>query len=226
MKRVYQLLPEKWALENLRRRRMKVTRFNDLNDPFELLAAELSRLEERRRFNRWRRSVSAKFGLLCFSEKWENPLLWSHYADRHRGLCLGFDVPVDELQTVNYLDRRWTFRDLVPEKIRPGPLFCMKFSDWQYEEECRRIITLADARKDGVHLFWPFGPDLMLRQVIVGPRSKVTKRLLKEVLGDDLKHVELTRSRLAFRKFRVVTNLRSWKKQESSEGPPGSVRRP
>ena len=75
----------------------------------------------------------------------------------------------------------------------------------------RRIITLADARKDGDHFFWPFGPDLMLRQVIVGPRSKVTKRLLKEVLGDDLKHVELTRSRLAFRTFRVVANLRGWK---------------
>ena len=222
MKRVYQLLPEKWALVNLRRRRIKVTRFNDLNDPFELLAAELSRQEERLRFNRWRRSVSARFGLLCFSERWENPLLWSHYADRHRGLCLGFDVPVGELQSVKYLDRRWTLSDLVPEKTGPGPLFCTKFSDWKYEEECRRIITLADARKDGDHFFWPFGPDLMLRQVIVGPRSKVTKHLLKEVLGADLKHVQLTRSRLAFRTFRVVANLRGWKRQEPSEGTPGA----
>lgn len=222
MKRVYQLLHEKWAHVNLRHRRMKVTRFNDLNDPFELLAAELSRHEERVRFNRWRRSVSAKFGLLCFSERWENPLLWSHYADRHRGLCLAFDVPDAELRSVKYLDRRWTLSDLVPEKSRPGPLFCMKFSDWKYEEECRRIITLADARKDGDHFFWPFGHDLMLRQVIAGPRSKVTKQLLKEVLGDDVKHVELMRARLAFRTFRVVANLRGWTKQKSSEGKPGA----
>ena len=217
MKRVYQLLPEKWGLLNLRRRRMKVTRFNELNDPFELLAAELSGHEDRARFNRWRRNVNAKFGLLCFSERWENPSLWSHYADRHRGLCLGFDVPVDELRSVMYLDGRWTLSDLVPEKTGPGPLFCMKFSDWKYEEECRRIITLADALNDGDHFFWPFGPDLMLRQVIVGPRSKVTKGLLKEVLGDDLQHVELTRSRLAFRTFRVVANLRGWKKQKPLE---------
>ena len=222
MKRVYQLLPEKWAIANLRRRRIKVTRFNDLNDPFELLAAELSRQEERLRFNRWRRSVSARFGLLCFSERWENPLLWSHYADKHRGLSLGFDVPVGELQRVKYLDKRWTLSDLVPEKTGPGPLFCTKFSDWKYEEECRRIITLVDARKDGDHFFWPFGPDLILRQVIVGPRSKVTKHLLKEVLGADLRNLQLTRSRLAFRTFRVVANLRGWKRQESSEGTPGA----
>ena len=189
---------------------MKVTRFDDLNDPFELLAVELSKPEERLQFKRWKRSVSAKFGLLCFSKGWENPVLWSHYADRHRGLCLGFDVPAGELQKVKYLDERWQLTDLVPENIRPGPLFCMKFSDWKYEDECRRIITLANTCKDGDHYFWPFGPDLMLRQVIAGQRSNITKGYLKEILRDDLAHVQLTKARLAFRTFQVIANQKGW----------------
>ena len=164
---------------------MRVTRFNDLNDPFELLAVELLHHEERLQFSWWRRSVDAKFGLFCFS-------------------------------------KRWQLSDLIPENNRPEPLFCMKFSDWKYEDECRRIITLADAREDGAHHFWIFGPDLMLRQVIAGPRSKVTKGLLKEIFGDDLKHAQLTKARLAWQTFRVVANLRGWRQLSSRTGTPAA----
>ena len=220
MKRVYHLLPEKWALGNLKKRRIKVTRFNEMNDPFELLGVELSRPEERQRFGRWRRSASAKFGLLCFSRNWANPVLWSHYADRHRGLCLGFDVPTSELHEVKYLKERWQLTNLLPEKVQPGPLFCVKFRDWEYEDEWRRIITLAEAREENERHFWPFGPDLVLREVIAGPRCKVTKNILKATLGEGLKQVEVTKARLAFHTFRVVPNKQGWSNRRSRERTP------
>ena len=40
MTRVYHLLAKEWALDDLDRRRLKIARFDDLNDPFELLAVE------------------------------------------------------------------------------------------------------------------------------------------------------------------------------------------
>jgi len=45
-------------------------------------------------------------GLLRFSRDWHNPVLWSHYASRHTGLCLGFDVPDDCLGPVSYSRKR------------------------------------------------------------------------------------------------------------------------
>jgi hypothetical protein len=31
-----------------------------------------------------------KFGIICFSQHPDNILMWSHYTDHHRGICLGF----------------------------------------------------------------------------------------------------------------------------------------
>lgn len=30
------------------------------------------------------------WGVSCFSKEWDNLLLWSHYADSHKGICIGF----------------------------------------------------------------------------------------------------------------------------------------
>jgi len=35
-------------------------------------------------------------GFICLSGTWKEPLLWSHYADRHRGMCLGFEINGEE----------------------------------------------------------------------------------------------------------------------------------
>ena len=48
-----------------------------------------------------------EMGLLCFSRNWTHPLLWSHYASKHEGICLGFDLKRgSELQEVQYEDKR------------------------------------------------------------------------------------------------------------------------
>jgi hypothetical protein len=44
-------------------------------------------------------------GVCCFSTTHSNPLLWSHYGDQHRGLCVGYDVmrrPRPRLRKVLY----------------------------------------------------------------------------------------------------------------------------
>ncbi len=74
--------------------------------------------------------------------------------------------------------------------------------------------TLVDAREHRRHHFWPFGPDLILRRVIVGPRSKGR---LKKTLEYDIKRLQLTKARVAYRTFRVVANLRGWRKRRSPE---------
>ena len=121
-------------------------------------------------------------------------------------------MPNSELHEVDYVDERMTFTEIDRDEGQLGSLFRTKFRDWAYEDECRRIINLADAHQEGRHHFWPFGLDLTLREVIAGPRCNITERRLKETLGEELEEVELTQARLAFRTFRVVPDLRGWKK--------------
>ena len=146
--------------------------------------------------------VSARLGT--------NPVLWSHYADKHRGLCLGFDVKANDVQDVTYLDERCMLPESLRTTAQPGPLFLSKGKDWAYETECRRIVDLSEARQEGEHHFWPFGDDLLLREVVAGPRCGLSEGCLRRILGADFKDVHLTKARLGFRRFEVVPNRLGW----------------
>src|SRR5258708_5261462 len=96
--RVYYFTKTCWALDSIEHRRLKVCRFGDLNDPFELFSCKQSDKDRRRTFRRWVTSINEQIGLLCFSSSWRESLMWSHYSDRHKGLCLGFDVTDESLR--------------------------------------------------------------------------------------------------------------------------------
>jgi hypothetical protein len=46
----------------------------------------------RKASKQFRAAVNASQGLLCFGADWSSSVMWSHYADKHKGICLGFDV--------------------------------------------------------------------------------------------------------------------------------------
>src|SRR5258706_10147132 len=146
--RVYHFLSAENALSNLALKRMRVSRIRDLNDPFELLAAKLDEKQYRDGLRNWRTAFNETNGLLCFSKKWENPVLWSHYAVKHRGICLGFDLSDDLAEEMRYIPDRLPIRfvDDDPQKgleesfVRD--LLRTKFLHWQYEEEVRVFLRL------------------------------------------------------------------------------------
>jgi hypothetical protein len=104
--RVFHFIDEEFGLEDLRRRRLKIATLNELNDPFELFSINLSDEAIRKAFKETKDELSVNHGLFCFSRDWHNPVQWSHYAAKHRGLCLGFDVPDEHLGRVNYSRKR------------------------------------------------------------------------------------------------------------------------
>jgi hypothetical protein len=110
--------------------RLKVARIDDVNDPFELQAMNCMRKDVRKAIADFRASQNEKIGLLCFSQAWKNPVLWSHYADRHRGICLGFDI-----------DRTLAARGESPAGIRPAMhprwLRCSSITYAQYSQSSR-----------------------------------------------------------------------------------------
>ena len=90
--RAYHLTSGEHGISDIELRRLKVARFSEVNDPFELLALNFHDPRTRKLTKRFRDSHNNKTGLLCFSANWANPVLWSHCATRHEGNCLGFDL--------------------------------------------------------------------------------------------------------------------------------------
>jgi len=75
----YHFTSAKNGLKNLENRRIKASTLDKLNDPFELLGVELSDKDLRSSIKEMKSKIAKKFGILCFSETWNNPVQWGHY---------------------------------------------------------------------------------------------------------------------------------------------------
>ena len=80
------------GLAAIRTQKYKLSTFDNLNDPFELFAVDFADPEIRRLFRGFKEDFSRRQAMLCCSKSWSSTLLWSHYADRHRGVALELDV--------------------------------------------------------------------------------------------------------------------------------------
>lgn len=101
-----------------------------------------------------RAAVSEQIGVFCLTEDPNHILMWSHYAESHRGFVVGFDTshgffsqraaeaPQFGLQPVQYANTRPGFSpDLDPSR---DPMF-VKSTAWIYEHEWRIVRPLAQA---------------------------------------------------------------------------------
>lgn len=98
-------------------------------------------------------------GVLTLSGRWDSQLMWSHYADSHRGFCIEYDATDNRckfIDKIDYLgDRRIRVSDLCAWKLRRDTCglegfvrsaYFFKAKDWAYEEEWRDISS-----RTGVH---------------------------------------------------------------------------
>jgi hypothetical protein len=102
------------------------------------------------------RSEMATYGVVSLSETYSSVLMWSHYGDHHRGLCLEYDtslMPVPTLGPVDYRAPRavgahdllrWKLEGSVDaEKRVRQTYFQAKSDEWAYEREWRDISQRA-----------------------------------------------------------------------------------
>jgi hypothetical protein len=193
-------------LDDLRHRRLKIARLDDLNEPFDLWAIAQPDRRLRKALRDTKEQMASRFGMLCFSLTWQNPLLWSHYADRHRGLALGFDIDSAQMKEINYVEERPTISPVIGVATVYDLLYT-KYVDWKYEKEARVFTSLEEIDRTSGLYFANFGTQCVLKEVIVGALSEVTGTELRQVIGTtDADQVALTKGRLAFNSFRIVQN--------------------
>ncbi len=208
--RVFHFVNDEFGLDDIRRRRLKVATLDELNDPFELLGIDLGDRALRHAVQKAKSEFSKVSGFLCFSRRWYNPVQWSHYAAKHAGLCLGFDVRDDLLSPMMYSGRRFAVdvQQMRNAQARDPQIFkrilLTKYAHWRYEAEVRLIVHLESQDPATDLYFAEFSDDLRLRQVIVGACSVVSRATVSNALGDLSRSVEVFKGRLAFGAFRVV----------------------
>ena len=85
--------------------------------------------------------------ILCFSEKKDSILMWSHYANSHKGYCIEYEFNVAEriyplIHSVKYAKERYAIsaQDLSDNTKGLIEAICHKAEDWSYECEWRMVI--------------------------------------------------------------------------------------
>jgi hypothetical protein len=210
LRRAFHFLPTLYALDDLRRRRLKIARLDDLNDPFDLWAVAQPDLQLRKGIRDSKQQLAERFGMVCFSLSWQNPLLWSHYAERHRGVVLGFDINEEKIKNVSYVQERPIVNAVDEDFVHH--LLYTKYIDWRYEQEARVFTSLKDKDPESGLYFADFNEDCVLREIIGGPLSSVTERELRGALGEvNQDQMTFKKARLAFNSFQVVTDKRGFR---------------
>ncbi|QKQ26313.1 DUF2971 domain-containing protein [Candidatus Reidiella endopervernicosa] len=166
--RVYYYTAEEFALSNIINERIKISLIDDLNDPFEFLGVDLSNKSFRQAFKAGR-CRSKECGIISFSKDWNNPLMWAHYGDKHKGMCLGFDIHDSHIKEVTYFPERMA-PEVDMEKKYGGltedivvNLMCTKYIGWKYENEVRVIVPLEEKDPSGFY-FTDFKGNMELQE--------------------------------------------------------------
>jgi hypothetical protein len=84
------------------------------------------------------------WSICCFSTDSQNDLMWSHYADNHKGACLIFDTeemsePFQKLSAVLYDDKF----PIIESMDDLSTALLSKRKAWQYEKEWRVITNIS-----------------------------------------------------------------------------------
>lgn len=103
--------------------------------------------------------VFNNYGVFCLSETRTNLLMWSHYANSHKGMVVGFDVThpifnqklgsaenhygieVGGIHRVMYSNYRAT------ESVDATDWYLLKSDEWIYEKEHRLVLPLTQCDK-------------------------------------------------------------------------------
>lgn len=208
--RLYYLTGRNWAEKILREQRFKLSTIEELNDPFELLGAAVGEPKARRAYQMLHRHWTKTIGMLCASRSWESPVMWAHYGDKHRGVCLGFDVVDAEASQVSYRAERLSGllehigrgEHLVEQQMRA--ILTTKFKDWEYEREWRMFAQLDQREAQDGKYYLNFQPHITLREVILGARCDADVRSIAETVTPSKARVEVFKARPAFNRFRIV----------------------
>lgn len=141
--------------------------------------------------------IFSRVGICSFSKRIDSPVMWSHYADEHKGICIEFDLLQVIDQNISLITRDVEYQKVLPEldfvemdkgesALSPrrqssnpyNKMLCTKDVTWEYEKEVRLI------KGDG-HGIANFSPSC-IRSIYFGMRtSERDVKTLRKIMNSD-----------------------------------------
>lgn len=204
---LYHFLSEEHAKDDIINRKLKTSSILDVNDPFEFLNFNLSNHELRPKLEFARMHLNNTCSFVSFSKSWNNPVLWSHYADKHKGVSLGFEINDRLCQEITYsrtrikLDPKKVFdqnymEDMISLALRT------KYIHWIYENEVRIFVDRIDTTS-ALH-YTKFDDEMALKEVILGCRCGSKVKDYTKLVKDYGNYVKVIRARMSLNSYEII----------------------
>ena len=118
------------------------------------------------------KTTANEYGALCLSETWESILMWSHYADSHKGYCIGFKGEQLIKHSVSQFACKINYNNKYPhidpleknQMVNTFKRWQYKAEDWSYEKEYRIVKGLFNGDSNRYLIF----PDNYIAEIILG----------------------------------------------------------
>lgn len=192
----------KLTLTNLSKKKNWVANPLEFNDPFEFRIRDIYDInsegnlvyldKESVKLRKLFLKELENYGVVCYSTNDVNQLLWSHYADYHRGMCLVFEIdnenenflrPVKYSETLPKIEFK-NENELISKNLLE--ITTTKSVHWKYENEFRQIY-----RNKNHHENYPGA----LVEVIFGCRSSIDDiHLVFDILKPDLNQITFSKT--------------------------------
>lgn len=171
-----------------------------IDDPYTVRPSDLKAFEEYRANIL---SLHQNSGICCFSAVPDSMLMWSHYADHHRGFCIEFDSgegsplrklasPViysKALPSLSAVDLRGPNRQAALDS-----LWLTKSSCWEYEEEWR--VIMSEGNKS-------YRAPSAVKAIIFGTRMPESERTMIAYAARNLGSVQLKEAVISESEFKI-----------------------
>ena len=194
---VYRYLNEQFGLLALQQQKWKIGRLLELNDPLDCQPT-LKRSDGSENISvgndPYFAQIYDSLGIICYSARIDDPVIWSHYADSHRGMAFGFEFapheglfevryPEDDSRAVLDYDQLETLKrdrqeEALLKVISHG--FTQKAKSWAYECEHRHFILLHGCEMIGPHYFRGM-PLPNLRRIVLGVKCRITESDIRRI---------------------------------------------
>lgn len=154
-----------YAFKNLEKEVISFTPIESLNDPFEgigeyiytitsdekaywdSVSKNTPNLLSKRISDDINDIANFRYRIFSSSKDYDNSLLWAHYANSHKGFCVGYNKSDIEnlsykISDINYSNKLPTFKKI--EKETFIEILYTKSYEWRYENECRALYELKE----------------------------------------------------------------------------------
>ena len=155
------------------------------------------------------RQIDERYRVYCLSTKSACPLMWAHYADHHRGVCLEINVRQTDLCTAIQIQYRETYPSFRLDGDRDlSPLYT-KSSDWQYEDEYRLIAQEEHHAFNHPTLktrdqFYKL-PSGSLLSIIIGANAPdETRSMIRSIVGRSGSNLRIREARRAADRYALL----------------------